>query len=95
MGSGDCLGAEIKTGAGTGTCGAAEDSGTAVFTAPGVVAETGITIAFSIRLCTLEGSMTCWLSSGGGVGPMSLLLALYCASIASAFIGSADLLWLS
>lgn len=70
FGRGDSLGAETKTGAGTGTE-AAKHRGPGAFTE--VIAETGPAIAFSIRLCTLEGSMTCWLSSGGGVGPMSLL----------------------
>lgn len=60
IGRGDNLEAETKTGAGTGTE-AVKDRGA------------GTAIAFSIRLCTLEGSRTCWLSSGGGVGPMSLL----------------------
>lgn len=70
IGRGDSLGAETKGGAGTGTE-AATDRGTGAFAE--VTADTGTAIAFSIRLCTLEGSMTCWLSSGGGVGPMSLL----------------------
>lgn len=65
IGRGESLGAETNTEAGTGTE-AAKDRGTGAF-------ETGTAIAFSIRLCTREGSMTCWLSSGGGVGPMSLV----------------------
>lgn len=67
---GDSLGAETNTVVGTGTE-AGNDRGTGSFT--GVAADTGAAIAFSIRLCTVEASMTCWLSSGGGVGPMSLL----------------------
>lgn len=68
IGRGDSLGAGTKTGAETGTE-AAMVRGTGSFTA----VTAGTAIAFSIRLCTLEGSMTCWFSSGGGVGPMSLL----------------------
>lgn len=67
---GDSLEAETKTGAATGTE-AVKDRGAGSF--PEVTVDTGTAIAFSIRLCTLEGSMTCWLSSGGGVGPVSLL----------------------
>lgn len=63
-GTGDSLEAETKRGAGTGTE-AAMERGT------GALAEV-TAMAFSIRLCTLEGSRSCWLSSGGGVGPMSL-----------------------
>lgn len=70
IGRGDSLLAETKTGAGS-SGGAAEDSSPGAFTE--VTADTGTAIAFSIRLCTLEASMTCWLSSGGGVEPMSLL----------------------
>lgn len=47
----------------------------------------GTDMAFSIRLCTVEGCMTC--SSGGGVGPFSF------ASTGLAFKDSAGLLWLS
>lgn len=66
-------------GAGTETTEAAEDIGTGLraFTGSEVGTVSGTTIAFSIRLCTLEGSMTCWLSSGGGVGPRSGVLALH------------------
>lgn len=92
IGGGDCLGAETKTEAGTGTE-AAKVRGTGVFT--DVTADTGTAIAFSIKLCTLEGSMTCWLSSGGGVGPMSLLCSLHCASTTAVFTASVGLLWLS
>lgn len=70
MGRGDILWAASKTGADTATE-AAEDMDTAPLIE--VTAGTGTAMAFSIRLCTLDGSMTCWLSSGGGVGPMSLL----------------------
>lgn len=65
---GDCLGAGAKTGTGTEV---ASVSGTGSLAE--VTGEDGAAIAFSIRLCTLEGSMTCWLSSGGGVGLISLL----------------------
>lgn len=68
IGRGDSLEAETKTGAAPE---AAEDRGTGAFAE--VTADAGTAMAFSIRLCTLQGSMTCWLSSGGGVGPMSLL----------------------
>lgn len=88
IGKVDSLGAETKTGAGA--CPeAAEDRGTGAFTE--VTADTGTAIAFSIRLCTLQGSMTCWLSSGGGVGPISL----HCASTISVFTASVSLFWLS
>ena len=92
VGSGDSLGAETKTGAGTRTE-AAGDLGTGAFTE--VTVDTGTAIAFSIRLCTLEASMTCWLSSGGGVGPMSLLKGPHSASTRSVFTASVDLFWLS
>lgn len=68
IGTGDSLVDETKTGAGTGTD-PAKEWGTGAFAEAG----TRTAIAFSIRLCTLEGSMTCWLSSGGGVGPFSPL----------------------
>jgi len=68
IGRGDILEAESKTGAGTGTE-APEVTRTGDFTE--IPSDTGAAIAFSIRLCTLEGSMT--FSSGGGVGPMSVL----------------------
>lgn len=68
IGREDILWAGSKTGAAAGAE-AAEDTGSGAFTE----ATDGTAIAFSIRLCTLEGSITCWLSSGGGVGPMSLL----------------------
>lgn len=64
IGRGVILEAESRTGAGTGAE-AADDTGAG--------ADTGTAIAFSIRLWTWEGSMTRWPSSGGGVGPMSLL----------------------
>lgn len=92
IGTGDSLEAETKTGAGTGTE-AANERGTGGFAE--VTADTPTAIAFSIRLCTLEGSMTCWLSSGGGVGPISPLEALHCVSTGSVFTASVGLFWLS
>lgn len=68
IGRGDNLEADSNTGARTDTE-APEDPGTGDCT--GLPSETGTVMAFSIRLWTLEGSMIC--SSGGGVGPMSLL----------------------
>lgn len=82
-------GDSFEAGAETGT--EAKVRGSGSFTA----ADTGTAIAFSIRLCTLEGSMTCWLSSGGGVGPMSLVYALHSASTGSVFTASEGLFWLS
>lgn len=68
IGTGDSLVEDTKTGAETGTD-PAEQWDTGAFAEDG----TRTAIAFSIRVCTLEGSMTCWLSSGGGVGPFSPL----------------------
>lgn len=79
-GRGDSLEAESKTGAGIVAL-AAEDSGL------GDLTDSGTDIAFSIRLCTLEGCMTC--SSGGGDGPISFALS------SLTFIDSAGLLWVS
>lgn len=92
IGTGDGLEAEIKTGvvAGTET---GKGIGTGAFA--GVTPDTPTAIAFSIRLCALEGSMTSWLSSGGGVGPISPEEPLPCVSIGSVFTASVDLFWLS
>lgn len=58
-------------------------------------ADTRTAMAFSIRLCALEGSMTCWLSSGGGVDAVSPPGASHCASIGSLFTASVGVFWLS
>lgn len=79
-GRGVILEAGSKTGARTGTA-AVDDS------VLGDLIDSGTDIAFSIRHCALEGSMT--FSSGGGVRPISF------ASTSLASRGSAGLLWVS
>lgn len=85
---GDIPGAEKKTGAGTGRD-ASVLAGTESF--PEGTSDAGTVIAVSIRCCTLEGSKTCWLSSGGGVRPISRLQVLLCDSACSVSVG---LFWL-
>lgn len=85
----DITGDEINTGAGRAGAAASELTGTESF--PEGASDAGTAIAFSIRCCTLEGSRTRWLSSGGGVRPMSLLQVLFCGFACSVSVG---LFWL-
>lgn len=60
IGTGDGLEAEIKTAVGAGTE-TGKGIGTGAFV--DVRPDAPTAIAFSMRLCALEGSMTSWLSS--------------------------------